>query len=605
MYRGTWLVLSIPLLLAAFSVTRPTPLAAPFPPAFDDTSAATLATELGRFHPDRFPGSSGATSASEWFTRQLEPYNIDVRPQLFEADVPGYGRIRLENLIATVRGRSARRIVVVAHRDDLGRGPGWNDNASGTATLVVLARSFATPTQEEDARQGPAHTLVFLTTDGGALGGLGAEYFAKTETAEVDAVINLDSIAGPGRPGVQIAGDRPRSPSGTLLQTASARILDETGRTPRRPSVLRQLVDLAFPFSLYEHAPFVGMGIPALTITTAGDVPPPPELDQVPTKPADLEARQAQIAQIGRAAQTLIGSIDEGLETSRGGASYLWFGPRLVRGWAVQFVLIGALLPFLAAAVDLFARCRRRRIPLAPAARSYRSRLVFWLFVGGVFGALAALGAWPAGEGVPLTPRGEGIGHWPVAAVIVIGVAAGIGWLVARERLMPRRAVSPEEQLAGHTTALLVLGLIALLVVATNAFALIFLLPSLHAWIWLPQVRDRPAWMRLAVLASGLAGPALLLWSFAWRFGLGADAPAYLVQLAAVGYVSLPLLVLVLAWLAVAGQLGALAVGRYAPYPDAGERPPFGPIRATIGALLLMLVRRRRASQAARRALEG
>lgn len=601
MYRGTWLALSIPLLLAAFSVARPVPVPAPFPPAFDDASAATLAEEFAKFSPDRLAGSPGAPDASDWVIRQFVPYGIDVRRQLFAAEVPSYGELRFENLIATVRGRSSRRIVVIAHRDNLGRGPGANDNASGTATLIVLARSFATPATE-DERQGPAHTLVFLSSDGGALGGIGAKYFAQTEGDAVDAVINLDSIAGAQRPALKITGDRPRSPSGTLVRTAAARILEETGRTPRRPSALSQLVDLAFPLSLYEQAPFVGLGIPALTITTEDEAPPAPELDQARTLPPE---QQQQFAQVGSAAQTLIGSIDQGLETSRGGAPYLWFGTRLVRGWAVQLVLIGALLPFLAAAVDLFARCRRRRIQLAPAVRSYRSRLLFWLFVGVFFAVLAALGAWPDGEAVPLSPESEGAGTWPVAAVVVLAVAAAIGWLVARERLLPRRVVSSEEQLAGHTAALLVLGLIALLVVATNAFALVFLLPSLHAWIWLPQLRDRPVWIRFATLAAGFAGPGLLLWSLATRFELGTDAPAYLVQLIAVGYVQLPLVVLALAWLAVAGQLGALAGGRYAPYPDVDERPPFGPLRATIRRLLLVFVQQRRASAAARRALEG
>jgi hypothetical protein len=60
-----------------------------------------------------------------------------------------------------------------------------------------------------------------------------------------------------------------------------------------------------------------------------------------------------------------------------------------------------------------------------------------------------------------------------------------------------------------------VLGVLALVVVAMNAYALLLLLPSLHAWLWLPQIRDRPLWLRLVVLALGLAGPLLLLASFA------------------------------------------------------------------------------------------
>jgi hypothetical protein len=602
MYRGTWLALAVPLLLAAFSVARPTALPPPFPPAFDAGSAETLATEFAAFNPDRFPGSPGAPDAADWFRKQLVPYGIAVRTQPFEAEIAGYGRLPMQNLVATVRGRSERRIVVLAHRDALPVGPGANDNASGTAALIVLARSFSTPSTSEDQREGPAHTLVFVSTDGGALGGAGAKHYAETETGDIDAVINLDAIAGPDQPRLQIAGDRPRSPSWTLVRTAAARLLDQTGAVPETPNAFRQLIDLAFPLSLYEQAPFVGRGVPALTITTDADHPRAPERDG----PGALETpqRQRRLGQIGGAAQTLIGSVDQGLEITRGGSPYLYFGSRVVRGWAVELVLVAALLPFLAVAVDLFARCRRRRIPLAPAVRSYRSRLAFWLFVGAVFGALARFGAWPQGGALPISPETDAAHAWPFGAIAFLAGAAFLGWLVARDRLIPRRPVSLEEQLAGHTAALLMLALIALLVVAVNPFALVFVLPSLHAWLWLPQVQAQPIWTRAAVLAAGFAGPALLLWSLGTRLGVGPDAPAYVVELVAVGYVPLPLVVLFLAWLGVAGQLAALAAGRYAPYPSAAERPPRGPVREVVRRVWLAS-ERRRASRPARRALEG
>jgi hypothetical protein len=508
----------------------------------------------------------------------------------------------MQNLVATVRGRSERRIVVLAHRDALPMGPGANDNASGTAALIVLARSFSSPTASEDQRAGPAHTLVFVSTDGGALAGAGAAHYAASETGQVDAVINLDAIASTHPPRLQIAGDRPRSPSWTLVRTASARLLEQTGVVPETPNAFRQLIDLAFPLSLYEQAPFVGRGVPAVTITTDADHPRPPETDG----PAALEKRgpQRRLAQIGSAAQTLIGSVDQGLEVSRGGSPYLYFGSRVVRGWAVELVLVAALLPFLAVAVDLFARCRRRRIPLAPAVRSYRSRLAFWLFVGAVFALLAKLGAWPRGDSLPISPETDAARALPFGAIAFLLGTALIGWLVARDRLIPRRPVSLEEQLAGHTAALLMLALIGLLVVAVNPFALVFVLPSLHAWLWLPQVHARPIWTRAAVLAAGFAGPLLLLWSLGSRLGLGLDAPAYLVELVAVGYVPLPLVVLFLGWLGVAGQLTALAAGRYAPYPEAAERPPRGPIRELVRRTWLA-AERRRASRPVRRALEG
>jgi hypothetical protein len=360
---------------------------------------------------------------------------------------------------------------------------------------------------------------------------------------------------------------------------------------------LRQLVDLGFPFSLYEQAPFVARGIPAVTLTSAGDRPPPSFGDD-----GIVEVR---LGELGRASQSLLGSLDQGLELARGTSSYLYLGSRIVRGWAVQLVLVAALLPFLVAAVDLFARCRRRRIPLAPALRSYRSRLAFWLFVGLVFALFGVLGVWPAGAARPPSPESDAATSWPAGGLLALAVVAALAWLVARERLLPRRQATAEEELAGHTAALLVLGVVGMLVAGTNAFALLFVLPSLHAWLWLPQVRDRAAWMRAAVMATGFAGPLLLLWSFGSRFGLGLDAPWYVTELVVVGYVPITVPALTLAWLAAAGQLSALTAGRYAAYPRADERPPRGPIRELVRRAVLASRHRRRASNRGVRALEG
>jgi hypothetical protein len=278
----------------------------------------------------------------------------------------------------------------------------------------------------------------------------------------------------------------------------------------------------------------------------------------------------------------------------------------LIRGWAVELVLIACLLPFLAAAVDLFARCRRRRIPLAPALRSFRSRLGFWVWVLALFELFALLGAWPDGAPRPIAPSSDVAHDWPAQALLGLALLALLGWFVTRERLLPRREVTAEEELAGHTAALLCLGALSLLVVATNPFALVFLLPSLHVWLWLPQVRGAPLAVRFGVLLGGFLGPALLVGSFAGRFGLGLDAPWYLAELRAVGYVPFVVMPFLAVWLAGTAQLSALATHRYAPYPKASEVPPQGPARRFVrGVVLAVRDRRRRAPEEAPEALEN
>src|SRR5215211_7677587 len=376
----------------------------------------------------------------------------------------------------------------------------------------------------------------------------------------------------------------------TLVRTAAARVLEQTGREVVRPRALGQLIDLGFPFTLYDQGPFVGRGISAITLTTAGPRPPSSFGDT----PERLNGRR--LTEVGRSAQALIGSLDQSLELAQGTQSFVFLGSRFVRGWAIQVSLIAALLPFLLAAVDLFARCRRRHIRIAPALRSLRSRLFFWLWVVLLFIAFSLLG-WGEGEPRPLSPESAAATEWPFWSLVAFGLLALAGWLVARDRLLPRRPVTPEDELAGHTAALLALGVVALLVVGTNPFALIFVLPALHAWLWLPQVRFGPAWIRAGVYVAGFAGPLLLLASFARRFELGADAPWYLAKLAAVGYVEPPALLIAGAWLAAAAQLAALTAGRYAPYPAPGERGRRGPIRTLVGTVLGLAVCCRRLAE--------
>src|ERR687888_2018281 len=519
LYRGTWLLVGIPLLIAAFSVGKPTPLrpAVPaLPAAFDKARAVALTRELAQTFPDRSPGSPGAESARQWFADQMSQIGLRVHRQPFSAVIPGRGRVRLENLIVTIPGRSPEALAVLAHLDNVGTGPGANDNASGVGALVELARSYAGSVSGNAppcaSIVSPAHTLFFVATDGGEFGGLGADRFAAAYRNRVVAALVLDSIAGPSTARLAIAGITAREASAGLVETTAA--------------------------------------------------------------------------------------LDQGAELVQGTSSYIYLGARVIRGWAIELVLIAALLPFVITTIDLFARCRRRHLPIAPAFRSYRSRLAFWLWVGAVFELFAVTGVWSRGDALPLAPHSHAARHWPMFGLLGLAALAALGWVITRARLAPKRPTGIDDELAGHTAALLALGVVGLLVVATNPYALVLVLPSLHAWLWLPQVQSRPAWLRAGVFALGFLGPFVLVVSFATRYGLGLDAPWYLAELAAIRYVTFPTFLIWLAWLAVAAQLAALAARRYAPFPSAAERG-LGPIRAAIRRAVL--AQRARSGQAAER----
>ena len=591
-YRAGFAGVVVALLVAAFTVGRPDPLPEPkLDPSFDEASAVQFASDFAILHPSRTPGSSGAVDAAGWLTERLADYGLKAHRQAFRVNIAGLGEREVVNLIAVVPGRSPEAIVVLAHRDNLGISPGANDNASGTGALLELARNVASTSL--------SHTLVLVSTDGGAYGGIGADALASDPgvlrqiiggDASIAAVVNLDGLAGPGPPRLLFSGETARTAATALVATAAESIREQTREEPEAPAALAQLVDLAFPFSLYEQAPFVARGVPAITLTTSGVRPPRAQTDTVD------RLRGEQLGLLGRSAQSLIASLDGAPEMASGTQSYLALGSRFLRGWTIQFLFLMALIPFLATVVDLFARSRRRHVPLLPALRSLRSRLGVWLWAGVVFALLSALGAFPTGTARPINPDDPIVGDWPYVAIIGLGVLSLLGWLVARPRLARAVQVDGADELGGYLAALLGLGMIALVVAASNPYSLLFILPSLHAWLWLPQIQDRPLPLRLALYAAGFAGPLLLFLSFASRYDLGVDTLWYLPALVSVGYVTLPLLLAMLCWGAVAAQIGALALGRYAPYPAPDERPVRGPIRETIRRLVLFSRSRRRTS---------
>src|SRR5437016_4104205 len=122
----------------------------------------------------------------------------------------------------------------------------------GTWLLVGLPLLIAAFSVARPQPLPPPEQLSAL--EGAAIKSLADAEFAahSPERHGVVAVINLDAIGSSSRPRLQIGGDTPRTTSGTLLETAAARIAKQAGRGPSRPSVLRQLIDLGFPFSPYE-----------------------------------------------------------------------------------------------------------------------------------------------------------------------------------------------------------------------------------------------------------------------------------------------------------------------------------------------------------------
>lgn len=95
-----------------------------------------------------------------------------------------------ENVIGTLAGSGPGTVVIGAHYDSVAAGPGANDNASGTATMLELARVLA-------SRDLP-YTLKVIAFGAEEIGLIGSRYYVASmpasEREDILAMINLDMV---------------------------------------------------------------------------------------------------------------------------------------------------------------------------------------------------------------------------------------------------------------------------------------------------------------------------------------------------------------------------------------------------------------------------
>jgi len=178
-------------------------------------------------------------------------------------------RGRSANVVGLLPGRDPRlreeAVVIGAHYDHLGIGmesslapervgevhPGADDNASGTAVLLALARAFA-------GAGGAPRTLVFAAFGGEELGLLGSSHYVRAPAVPLErtlAMLNLDSVGRLREGRLHVLGvDSAREFRALLAPIGDALDLD-----------LRLAGDAVGPS---DHTPFFQHGRPVLFFFT-------------------------------------------------------------------------------------------------------------------------------------------------------------------------------------------------------------------------------------------------------------------------------------------------------------------------------------------------
>jgi aminopeptidase YwaD len=147
-----------------------------------------LSTNIGA----RPAGSENSRRAAEYIANQFKSYGLETRFQEFKGKSVWNGKeIADRNVVAILRGSSASRMIIVGgHFDSVAESPGANDNASGTAVMLELARILS--------KTRPAATIVFVAFGAEEDGLIGSYAYASgLNPLTVSAMINID-MAGVG-----------------------------------------------------------------------------------------------------------------------------------------------------------------------------------------------------------------------------------------------------------------------------------------------------------------------------------------------------------------------------------------------------------------------
>lgn len=180
--------LTISVLIAAeFAYRAPRPLAADAAPTL--FSAARAQRSLARVLDDQAPHPLGSAANAEVRARILaELTDLGLQPQVQTALSTHRGAVaRVHNILARIDGERPGAVLLAAHHDSVGAGPGASDDGAGVAAILETARAL---------RHGPAlaHPVILLIDDGEEFGLFGARAFCSHPWAkEVAVVLNFEA----------------------------------------------------------------------------------------------------------------------------------------------------------------------------------------------------------------------------------------------------------------------------------------------------------------------------------------------------------------------------------------------------------------------------
>jgi Zn-dependent M28 family amino/carboxypeptidase len=174
------------------------------------------------------------------------------------------------NIIAETPGGDPNRVIVVgAHLDSVSRGPGINDNGSGSATILEVAETYAAQNRD------PRNKLRFAWWSAEELGLIGStHYVASLSQAERDRIemnLNFDMLNSPNFVRFVYDGDNSAFPVGPGAAEGPAGS-GEIEQIFHSYFASQGLPSAETPFSgRSDYGPFIAIGIPAGGLFTGAE----------------------------------------------------------------------------------------------------------------------------------------------------------------------------------------------------------------------------------------------------------------------------------------------------------------------------------------------
>ncbi len=206
--------------------------------------------------------NSGQVNSTIWLKIKKDHFSSNASSISLKAENIFFSNYLTQNVITFVKGEKQpeRFVVFSAHYDHLGMMgnktiyPGANDNGSGTAMLLDLARHFSLPENQPD------YSIAFMAFSGEERGLMGSTFYAEHPLfplEQIELLINLDMV-GTGSEGITIVNAK-----------VFPDLFEQFKKVNEKGQYLKEVKERGESCNS-DHCPFYDKGVQSVFIYTRG-----------------------------------------------------------------------------------------------------------------------------------------------------------------------------------------------------------------------------------------------------------------------------------------------------------------------------------------------